>query len=87
MTMACPDNVEMMAAMSQKLTFLENYIRRPIWFNRASGALNVTPVSGTITTVSTVTSVTQKAGIDLGTTELRWEMKNRWNLAVRGRIS
>lgn len=44
-------------------------------------------ISGTVSTLSTLTSMSQKGGIDLQQTEMRWEMRNKWNLAVRSRIT
>lgn len=91
--MACPENVATMAEMTEQLNYLTRYLRKPLWLNRADSSLRVSfpsaqlvTLSGT-NTVATVTSMTQKAGIDLSTTELRWQMKSKWDSHVRSRIS
>jgi hypothetical protein len=90
--MGCPDDVTRMADMAEQLTYLNRYIRKPAWLNRANSSLlvsfpaaqSVAIASGTVTTVG---SMTQKAGLDLSITELRWVNKAKWQNNVRSRIS
>lgn len=91
----CSDNVELMAQMSEQLTHLDRMMRRPIWLDPTTGSLKVVypsaqPVtisSGTVTTVTTVTGQTNKGGMAILDTEMRYLMKNKWQSAVRSRIS
>ena len=90
--MGCPDDVTRMADMAEQITYLDRYLRRVMWIDRANATLRVAfPSAQAVTissgTVTAVTSMTQKAGIDLGITEIRYEMKGKWNDHVRNRIT
>jgi hypothetical protein len=87
--MACPDDVTRMADMSEKIAQLNAYLRRPIYQDRVNAALRVVfPSTPNVAIASgTVDTLTSKAGINLLTTELRWEMKDRWQNGCRRMIT
>lgn len=87
--MGCPENVQIMSDEAVTANFLQRYLKKPIYFDRRNNALRVifpsaqlVTLSGT-NTVATVTTLNQKAGLALEVTELRYEMKDRWQNAVR----
>lgn len=78
--------------INQELNFKFNSLMRPIWYNMATNSLLVSFPAAQATTISsgtvtTLTSMTQKGGIPLADTEIRWEMDSRWQMAIRNRIS
>jgi len=69
-----------------------NAALRVILPNTSTVSISGTPAvsqSGTwnIATTSTLTSMSQKAGIPLSDTELRWEMMNAWGNCARRTIT
>jgi len=68
-----------------------NAIMRPIWLDPATGKINVNTVAsitaGTITTVGTVTSMSQMSGFDLKQSLLTSQDRSAWAGTIRNRIS
>lgn len=58
-------------------------ISRPIWLEPGAARLKVNVETGSLSTVSTVTSVTQIAGFDAKQTMLNSLERNLWANAVR----
>jgi hypothetical protein len=97
----CPENIQMMTDESARTSWLLEYIAKPMWYSPATNSLQVTfpsaqsvSISGTPAVsqsgtwnIGTLTSMTQKDGIPLGQSEIKWAMDTRWANCMRGRIS
>lgn len=76
--------------LDERLAMLERAIMRPIWFDPATGTLRFQAVSGTITAVSTVSSVTNQ--VNIGSVDAKTGFVDelamlQWNNSIRRCIS
>ena len=89
--MACPENIQIMADNSDKQSWLLDYLTRPIWLDTALASLRVTVQNTPAVTVSgnltQLTTLSQKGGLAIADTELRWEMANLWHNSARRTIT
>jgi hypothetical protein len=85
-----PDGVMVPPNIGERFMLIYRALTRPIWYSVTSNALNVAPVSGTITTVATVTTLTNQAqvgGVDAKTAYVDQIMRANWNNGIRRGVS
>lgn len=73
--------------LGERVMLLTRAVAQPIWYDLTANALRATITSGTVTTVSTLSNISQVGGVDAKTGYADLIMRANWSEGIRRRIN